>query len=783
MDYFLKLLFISLILTFGHHFSLGQEPVKTFVISGFVKDITTGEILPGASIQSVEAGLGTIANNYGFYSLALPEGRHTLVCGYLGFQQYLLIIESNRNMRINPELTPQSHNLSEIEIIGLSKEEQRRLPVMGLEKLEASELRKLPVLFGETDPLKTIQLLPGITSTSEGSSNISVRGGNPDQNLLQFDEAIVYNGGHLLGFFSVFNNDAIKEVQVYKGDLPAWTGGRLASLIDIRSRDGNMHDLSGVAGIGIISSRVTLEGPVKNGSSSFLISGRRTYLDMFLPLSSDRDIRDNRLYFYDTNLKLNYIINENNRVFISGYFGRDVLKNEMIGLGFGNSTFTLRWNHLFSHKLFSNATLVYSRYNYSLGSTGDAFEPINWNSRLNDWSFKYAFSYYPKAGNLVEFGIHSIFHSIKPGNISSSDDNPTIKNIKIKVANSLEHAAYISHTKSLNDFFTIRYGMRLSLFQNIGEGRTFKFDENFEPVDTIDYTRGTILNQYAGLEPRLGFSWLISPFLTMKGSYSNTRQYLHLASNSNSATPLDIWFVSSPNIKPQISNQFSLGFSLSESKKIWEHSIEFYWKKNKNAIDFREHPDLILNEALEGEIRTGTAISKGIEWLTKYEQSNFSGWVAYTLSRSERRSKWINNGEKYLSPYDHTHDLSIVANYTINPRMTITGNWVYFTGSPVTLPVGRFDFQGGVIPVYSKRNAERMPDYHRMDVSFTLQGKNPPSRAWKGEWNFSVYNLYGRKNAWMIGFTSDDDVDPYLKKAEKTYLFSIVPSVSYVIRF
>ncbi len=783
MNYSCRLFLLILMITKNTLPFFAQEPVQTFIISGFVKDISTGEMLPGASVYSSETKLGAITNAYGFYSLTLPIGKHTIICAYLGFQPFSSVIELTKNTRLNPELSSQMHNLSEVKINGLSKADQRSLPYMGLEKLNISELRKMPVLFGETDPLKTIQLLPGISPTSEGSTSLSVRGGNPDQNLLQFDEAIVYNGGHLLGFFSIFNNDAIKEVQVYKGDLPAWTGGRLSSLIDIRSRDGNLNDISGIAAIGLISSKITIEGPIKKGISSFLISGRRSYLDMYLPLSSEKEIRDYRLYFYDTNIKLNYIIGENDRLFLSSYYGHDALKNNMARLNFGNRMLSLRWNHLFSQKLFSNATLVSSRYNYYLESIGEALESIQWDSRLNDYSFKYAFSYYPEPGDLVEFGIQSIYHSINPGHIASPEEDSSIREINIPIANSFEHALYISHTKHLGKSVTIRYGLRYSLFQNIGKGQVFKFDKDFEPVDTIKYSSAKVFNHYSGLEPRIGFSYKLSPVFTLKASYSNTRQYLHLASNSNSATPLDIWFASSPNIKPQISNQFSLGLTFAEPKEIWEHSIELFWKKNTNAIDFKEHPDLLLNEALEGEIRTGRAFSRGIEWLTKYTQPKFNGWVAYTLSKSERQSKWINNGEKYLSSYDHTHNLSIVINYVINPKIQLTGNWVYFTGTPVTLPIGRFDFQGGVIPIYSKRNAERMPDYHRMDVALSIQGKNPASRSWKSEWHISVYNIYGRKNTWMIGFTGDDDIDPYLKKAEKTYLFSIVPSVSYVIRF
>lgn len=761
----------------------GRNIDSLFVVNGYVKNRQTSEILPGASILSVNTGIGTITNAYGFFSMTLPAGPQTLKFTYLGYKDSTLVINLKANQRVQLLLSPKSHHLTGIDIFSHTTEDQRHRPLLGVEKIDMSNLRKLPVLFGETDPLKTIQLLPGIAATSEGSTSVSVRGGNPDQNLLQFDEAIVYNGGHLLGFFSIFNNDAIKEVQVYKGDLPAWTGGRLSSLIDIRSRDGNMKHFSGTSGIGLISSKMTLEGPIRKEKSSFLVSGRRTYLDMFLPLSPDEDIRNNSLYFYDTNFKLNWITNENNRFFMSGYLGRDVFKNEYAGLDFGNKTLTLRWNHLYSPRLFSNATLVYSRYDYFLQSTGDAFSSINWDSRLNDFSAKYAFTCYLPTEDLLEFGIQSIYHAIKPGDVSSYEKEQNKQRINVPETNSLEHAAYISHTRKIAQQLSIRLGLRFSLFQNIGRGRSFLYDETFSPVDTLEYSKGSIYNQYAGLEPRVGFSWLLSPHFTLKGSYANNRQYLHLASNSGSGTPLDIWFVSSPNIKPQISHQLAAGIQYNSNNNVWEHSLELFVKKIDHAIDFKDYPDLILNEALEGEVRSGQARSKGIEWLTKYNNGPLNGWIAYTLSRSERQSKWINNGAWYLSPFDHTHNLSVVLNYAVNARLHLSANWLYFTGTPATYPVGRFDFQGGIIPIYSQRNAERLPDYHRMDIALVLQGKNPPSRAWQSEWSFSIYNLYGRKNAWMINFTGDDDEDPYTREAEMTYLFSVVPSVTYIIRF
>lgn len=755
----------------------------THVISGYVTDASTGEVLPGAAIVVNETGSGTVSNVYGYFSLTLKSGSYSLTSAYLGYEPLTVNVLLDANLRINLALKPESQRLSEIEIRGLSRDEQRRVPVMGVEKLDAATISRIPVLFGETDPLKALQLLPGISATSEGSSGFSVRGGNPDQNLLLFDEAIVYNGGHLLGFFSIFNNDAIKEVQVFKGDLPATAGGRLSSLVDIRSRDGNMHRFSGVAGLGLISSRLTLEGPVVKEQSSFLVSARRTYLDAFLPLASDENVRDNRLYFYDVNMKFNIIAGENDRLFFSTYLGRDVFRNDIARFDFGNRALSLRWNHLFSNRLFSNLTVVTSRYDYALGTGGEEFQSIQWNSVLDDYSMKYDFTWFPNSSHQVEFGIQSIFHAIRPGHVVSREDNATLNEIRIPSVNSLEHGLYASDTWQFAPRWSLRYGLRFSLFQNIGKGEVYSFDANYNVLDTTFYRSGEIFNTYGGLEPRLGLSWLLSPVFTLKGSYSLTRQYLHLASNSTSATPLDVWFTSSPNIKPQIANQFSLGVFYKSQNNLWDHSLEVFHKKTSNAIDFKDHPNLLLNKAIEGEIRPGRAYARGIEWLSKYNGRKLSGWFSYTLSKAERESKWINGGKPYLSPYDHTHDISIVVSYNLNSRINFGSNWVYFTGTPVTWPVGRFDFLGSVIPYYSERNAERMPDYHRMDVSVSLKNKPKPERVWNSEWVFSLYNLYGRRNAWIINFVGEDDIDPYYREAEKTYLFSIVPSVSYMIRF
>ncbi|TCO08010.1 TonB-dependent receptor [Natronoflexus pectinivorans] len=760
-----------------------QHDARHPVISGYVKDVLTGEVLPGATILIKGISTGTSTNAYGYFSLSVPAGNHNIQIAFVGYESLEKEIDITRDMRIYPALTPLTEQIGEIEILSSTRDDLRRNPIMGTETLDALTINSTPVLFGESDPLKTLQLLPGISATSEGSTSLSVRGGDPDQNLILLDEATVYNAGHLLGFFSIFNNDAIKEVTTYKGDLPAYAGGRIASLVDVRSRDGNMNQMAGIAGIGIISSRLMLEGPVIENRASFLTSARRTYLDMFLPLANDEEIKDNSLYFYDLNLKLNYIADDNNRIFLSTYIGRDVFSNDLARMNFGNKAASLRWSRVFNPRLFGNLSLITSSYDYFLGSSGDEFQRITWKSKLNDYSLKYDFTYYASSESQWSFGIQSTFRKIKPAIITSPNEEAFITELRVPDSNSLENALYISHSHQIGDLISLRYGLRYSLFQNIGSGQTFTLNDEFTVLDTLKHTGGKIFNSYSGLEPRLGISYLISPNITLKGSYTNSRQYLHLATNSSSSTPLDVWFTSSPNIKPQIGHQFSSGLFYSNLSGIWNHSLEVYIKQNKNAIDFKDHPDLLVNEALEAEVRPGKARSRGIEWMSRYSGTQVSGWLSYTFSRAERHSQWINNGNWYLSPYDRTHDFSIVLMYNLNERLNISGNWVYFTGAPVTMPVGRYSFQSGVVPIYSDRNSERMPDYHRMDISVTLRNRKQPDRRWQSEWNFSVYNLYGRKNAWLINFTGDEYVKPGYRYAEMTYLFSIIPSITYTVKF
>ncbi|MFO8001667.1 MAG: carboxypeptidase-like regulatory domain-containing protein [Marinilabilia sp.] len=747
-------------------------------LRGHVKDASNGEMLTGATVAVKGTGNGTVTNAYGFFSISLPPGEHVLSFGFVGYETFEMEVDASD--RVTVELEPRSETINEVVVTGSEGAGSSRFPMLGFEQMKSSSISRMPVLMGETDPMKAVQMLPGVSATSEGSSNFTVRGGNPDQNLLLMDEAIVYNGGHLLGFFSIFNNDAIKSLDLYKGDFPASQGGRLSSVLDVRTRDGNMKKFSGKAGVGLISSRLTLEGPLKKDKASFLLSGRRSYVDMFLPFARDENIRDNQLYFYDSNLKVNWIAGENNRFFLSGYMGRDVFSDELARLDFGNNTFTFRWNHVFSSSLFANFTLVKSRYDYFLGTSENDFEDMEWASEFNDHMLGSDFTWFISPGHTLRFGGRSIFHRIDPGTVSGPDENSLFKEVELPRSNSLEHGLYVTHKGELAPWLNLRLGLRYSLFQNIGPGQSFVYDDDYEVTDTLNYSSGDVYNSYGGFEPRVGLSVFLTPRFYGKMSYSRTRQYIQLASNSTSSTPLDVWFPASRNIEPQLSDQISLGFFRNSRNGVFEHSIEFFNKWMQNTIDFKDHPDLILNETIEGEVRSGMAWARGMELMTRWNTSRFHGWAGYTLSKSERVAPDINEGRPYLSPYDHTHDFSLYMNYKISPRWTFSGNWVYYTGAPVTMPVGRYEVGGDIVPLYSERNAERMPDYHRLDLSMTLHGKKGGDKG--GEWVFSLYNAYGRKNAWAINFTNEEE-EQYKIRAEKTYLFSVVPSVSYTYKF
>jgi hypothetical protein len=668
--------------------------------------------------------------------------------------------------------------LKEVVIESTRKDANVRKIEMGVSRMDMETVKKIPAIMGETDLIKALQLLPGVQFVSEGSSGFTVRGGSPDQNLLLLDQATVYNASHLLGFFSIFNNDAIRDVKLYKGNIPASAGGRLSSLIDVRMKEGNSKQFSGNGGLGTVSSRLTFEGPLIRDEASFLLSGRRSYADLFLALSSDEDVRNNTLYFYDLNGKANYKINDKNQIYVSGYYGKDVFSNPDFMLSWGNTTATISWNHIFSKKISSNFSFMKSNYDYQLGIPEGTANSFVWQANLNDYAIEADFAIFPNPKNTLRFGLQTIYHRFYPGKAEGLGEESFFDSYEVERNNSLESSVFIENEQEITETLSLRYGLRFTLFNNVGSATIYNFDADYNVIDSTTYTTGNFYNNYSGLEPRIGVRYQLNEVSSVKASYSRTRQYIHRESNSTSGTPLDIWFPSSPNIGPQMADQVSVGYFRNFRKNTIETSVEFYFKKMNNIVDFKDNAMILLNKEYEGEIRIGEGTAYGVEFYSRFDLAPFSGWISYTYARSERTVEGINDGKTYLSPYDRPHDVTLVMNYDINKQLSVGLNWVYMTGNPVTFPTGRVEIGGKYIPIYSERNTYRMPDYHRMDFSLTFKGKDKPSKRFHSEWNFSVYNAYARKNAWVINFIQDEN-DPNVTYAEKTYLFSIIPSLTY----
>jgi len=770
--------FVGFLLVFP---SAAQDRDKA-TLSGHIKNKKSGEELIGANIYLKDRPVGTSSNAYGFYSLTLEPGTHKVVFSYMGYYPKEKEIHLEADRTVNMELDPREQRLEKVVVRAEEPNKNVSRNQMSFEKLSVREIRKLPSFMGEVDIIKSIQLMPGVHNISEGSAGYSIRGGSHDQNLVMLDEATVYNISHFLGFFSVFNNDAIQNVELYKGDIPARYGTRLSSVLDVRMKNGNNKEFKATGGIGNISSRLTLEGPIGSDNTSFILSGRRTYFDLFLPLMPEEAVQNSSIYFYDLNAKINHRVNKNNRFFLSGYFGRDRFKNEFSDIGYGNHTMTFRWNHLFSDKLFVNFTLLHSKYNYHLASPDKAAWSYRWDSHLRDNCFKADFTWYPNTSNTIEFGAASCYHAYDPGMIKGTGEESLYTRFNLSKNYALEHGLYISNKQQLTPRLTLKYGLRISAFQNMGKDTLYQYNDSYQVVDSTYHAAGEIYNTYLGLEPRLGVKYQFNEKNSVKVSYSRTRQHVQLAQNTRAGTPLDIWFPASPNVKPQLCDQYALGYFRNAFENKLELSLETYYKKMHNTIDFKDHANLLLNPRLEGELRFGQSQSYGLEAMARYNDKKLNGWISYTYSRTSRTVKAINKGKAYNAPYDRPHDVSVVANYRINNRISVSANWVYSSGQPVTFPIGRYESEGKIVPVYSERNEYRLPDYHRLDLSLTLQSHSKPGKNRESEWNFSIYNAYGQKNTWALNFVQDDR-DPYKTVAEKTYLFSVIPAVTYNFKF
>ncbi len=750
-----------------------------YTINGTITDATTGETLIGASVRiSGPVTSGAVTNAYGFFSLSAPAGSYSVTISFVGYKTENQTITLGKDTRLNVALT-EDNQLSEVVISATRQNENVINPQMGLQKMNVREINDVPVLLGERDVLKTIQLLPGIKSAGEGNSGFYVRGGSTDQNLILLDEAPVYNASHLLGFFSTFNSDAIKDVSVYKGGMPAQYGGRLSSVVDIKMNDGNKKEFAAEGGIGLISSRLKVEGPLSKDKGSFMISGRRTYLDAFLALSPDSSVRGNTLYFYDLNAKANYQINDRNTIFLSGYFGRDNLGiSETFGFDWGNSTLTLRWNHLFSNRLFSNTSLIYSNYNYVIENQ-IAENSFKIKSAIKDFNLKQDFEYSIGNNNRLKFGVNAIHHTIAPGNLESGPQS-SVNNTNYEDRKGLELAGYVSNEWSPAERFNLVYGLRLSNFSLLGPGNFRTYDEEGNTLTTTAYGRGELVSNYFNLEPRVSASYQLNASSSIKAAYTRNTQHIHLMSNSTSTSPTDLYIMNSNNVKPEIADQIASGYFRNFSDNKYEFSAEVYYKWMQNQIEYRTGTDLRGNANVEADLLYGDGRAYGIELFFKKRFGKLNGWLGYTWSRTQRQFDAIDNGRWFYARQDRTHDLSLVGIYKPGKRWTFSSVFVYNTGNAVTFPSGKYQINGRTVFYYTEKNGYRTPDYHRLDVSATLEGK--PGRKIQSNWSFGIYNLYNRHNAFSIDFEDNPD-DPERTQAVQTTLFGIIPSVTWNFKF
>ncbi len=756
----------------GAQAAFGQ---KNFTVSGTVRDAKTGEELIGATVVLKDTvGIGTVTNAYGFYSLTLPLTARQLSIRYIGYDELIVKLDSAKNQSLNVSLLPSATKIKEVEVLAKKGDDNVKSAEVSAVRLDIKQLEKVPVLFGEKDLLKTIQLLPGVQPASEGNSGFYVRGSGNDQNLVLLDEATVYNASHLLGFFSVFNNDAIKDATLYKGNMPAEYGGRAASVLDIKMKEGNSKDYVISGGLGLISSRLNVEGPIVRDRGSFIVTGRRTYADLFLKLSKNEQVRKSILYFYDINAKANYHIGKHDRLFLSGYFGQDKFGfQDRFNIIYGNATATLRWNHIFSDKLFSNTSFVFNDFNYTIGIN---VADIDVKSGIRDFSLKEDLDFYLNSKNKFKFGFLTTFHTIVPGQVISTDTS-RINNIELTKNYGWENAIYAQHEVTLWNQLNINYGLRLSVFTQTGPGKYYRFPQE-DVVDTFTLKLGQFNRTYVNPEPRVSMSWNFYPSMSFKAAYSRNTQNIHLLSNTTTSFPTDRWILTTNNVKPEIADQVSAGYFVNFYKDMFEVSVEGYFKWLQNQIDYKNGAVLRANETVESELLYGVGRTYGMELFFKKRTGKFTGWVSYTFSRSERKFPTVNNESWYPSRFDRTHDLSIVLMYDITPKINVSATWVYYTGIAATFPSGKYFLGGQIVPYYGPRNQDRFPAYHRMDIGATFVLKQ--RKFWEHDLNISVYNLYARKNAYSIDFKVDDNGNSY---AEKTYLFRIVPSITYNFRF
>ena len=758
---------------------------QTGRVAGVVRDAETGETLLGVTVLEPKLKTGAVTDEHGAYSLELPLGAHTLKFYYLGCKTTeKRLTVGNKPITLNVSLEPDMTQLNEVQVTSQKPDRNVSEMAMSVQSLDMITIKKIPALMGEVDVIKTIQLLPGVQAASEGSSGFSVRGGGTDQNLILLDDAPIYNASHFLGFFSVFNNDVVKEATLYKGDIPANYGGRLSSVLDVKVKDDMPKKLSGQGGIGLVTSRLMLETPLFEQQTSLLLAGRSTYAGLVIPFMGE-DMQGSDIYFYDLNAKVTQRINDNNRLSLSMYHGRDKFKvADMMGLGYGNSSATLRWNHIFSNRLTSNLTLLGSKFNYDIDIW---MEPYDFTLKAGSKSaqLNYDFTMLWNDNNTSRWGLSTGFLSFKQGELEDRggalQQYLGVDEITVVTRKALEHALYFTHDQSFGTIFSMRYGLRLSALQNIGAEDFYTFDESYQVTDTIHYGEGEIFNTEIHAEPRLAAMFRIDEVSSVKASYSRTFQYAQVASAATGGLPFDVWFPVSPNVKPQRCDQYAIGYFRNFHHDDIETSVELYYKDLDHVIDFKDNAMTYGNVLIDGELRFGKGRSYGAEFLIRKNVGKLTGWISYTYARTFRTIEGINFGKEYRSPYDRPHNFVVVANYDINPRLSVAANWIYNTGQPVTFPYGQYTIGGTTYAVYNgSRNESRYPAYHRMDLSLTWQLPDKRWKRWDSELNVSVYNVYAHQNTWAVTFDQDGEGGV---KTQRMYLFSAVPSISYQFKF
>lgn len=781
-----------------------------YTISGYVKDASSGEALIGASVYIENQKIGVATNIYGFFSLSAKEEKCDIKISYVGYEDYKTSIIIEQHTRINIELIDKSGVLQEVIVEAEASDNNTTGTQMGEIELSMDKLKTLPAFMGEVDILKTIQYLPGVQSGGEGNTGFYVRGGGPDQNLILLDEATVYNASHLFGFFSVFNADAIKNVKLIKGGMPSNYGGRLASVLDITMKDGNYKSYHADGGIGLIASRLTVQGPIKKDTSSFILSGRRTYIDVLTKpfINDSAAMAGSGYYFYDLTAKLNWRITDKDRLYLSGYFGRDVFtfKNNDLDLEFnvpwGNATASLRWNHLFNDKLFVNTTGVITDYNFAFEGVQSQFK-FKLASGIRDLNLKQDFTFYHSTRHNIKFGWNYTLHRFIPSSVSASSDDVEFNTGETVKIYGNESAVYILDEVDINENLKVNIGFRLSMYQHIGPFTRYYKNENSGVTDSIkEYSNFESIKTYFGPEPRISARYLFRDNSSLKFGISHNYQYIHLASISSVSLPTDLWFPSTEIVKPQIGTQYSTGYFRNFFDNKFEGSIELYYKDLKNLIEYKENtfPEDNVQNNVDNQLTFGRGYSYGAEFFFKKSLGDFNGWLGYTWSKTFRQFDAVDNGDWFPAKYDRRNDLSLVLQYDITPRINVGAVFIYATGNSITLPERRWYsvFESSIITVWSRRNAFRMPSYHRMDFSLTIKGKETKrilntetneyyqkKKKLISSWNFSVYNLYNRANPYFIFFdASGDPVGGNLDiNAYQVSLFPILPSITWNFKF